>query len=336
MSPSQSNKIFGWYLFLLLLAITIVAVGLAGGLKQPEWDNTLLAVGVLGMLVIGAAFPIAMLQIRSMRRSPNTTSTDVPTNQNATSTDTAHLSQQRMENALIEIRDIATLSDEAKRVLFKKRERIILRALVDQAIAARHFAGGESLCDAMENALGYTEVANECRDRINTARSEARHGEAEQSLAQFDACLERLDWGGAYQEAATIRRVYPDISMASQLDERIIEARENHRQHLEDSFHHAAANDDIETAMSVLKELDRYMTRDEAARLQDEAQAIISAYRDRLGSSFQMAVQEKRWADAAQFGNIIMEEYPNSKMAEEVRSMIDVIRTRATQAALSQ
>jgi len=45
-------------------------------------------------------------------------------------------------------------------------------------------------------------------------------------------------------------------------------------------------------------------------------------------------VNDHRWAEAAQMGDRIISEYPNTKMADEVRSMIEVLRVRATQAAV--
>ena len=62
--------------------------------------------------------------------------------------------------------------------------------------------------------------------------------------------------------------------------------------------------------------------------------SVIGRKRDNLGVQFKLAVQDKEWAGAIRVGEQIVKEFPNTKMAEEVRSMVDVLRTRATQAAL--
>jgi outer membrane protein assembly factor BamD (BamD/ComL family) len=41
-------------------------------------------------------------------------------------------------------------------------------------------------------------------------------------------------------------------------------------------------------------------------------------------------VQDKAWDQAADVGQRIIKEFPNSRMATEVRSMIDQIRDRAS------
>ncbi|MGI9014140.1 MAG: hypothetical protein ACR2GY_07815 [Phycisphaerales bacterium] len=331
MSPRQHNLIIIWYCVLFALTVGVLIVAFTGGVREESIDSAMLGAGLLGLIVLGSLLPVVSLLVRVLRARSN------DAGQMAYGDgDESTFWQQRMEHALVEIRDLATLTDDAKRVLFKNRERIILNALVDQAIAARHFEGAESLCRVMQTSLGHGELAASCRGRIERARAQAVHDQTEAALVEFEACLNRRDWGGAYQEAARIRRLYPDLSMSAHLDERVESARDEHKLELEHAFRDASARDDVSHAMSVLKELDRYLTREEGERLRDDAADIIQRYRERLGTSFQIALQEKRWSDAAQFGTTIMEEYPNSKMAGEVRSMIEVLRTRATQAAVGQ
>lgn len=323
------NWILALYVTLGVLAAAMLAIGLSGGLDGEGRDATFIAAGLLGLIVIGATVPLVLLHVdgpdrRGKRRVP------------VSFTSTAEGNRLLfIEQMLAEIRDLAVLTDDAKRVLFRNRERTILSALVDQALAAHHFAAAESLCDAIEDDLGYDELATECRARIERVRAEDTQGQAAAAMEVFEACLARLDWGGAYQEAAQIRTISSDPQTASHLEERTRQAREEHKHHLEATFREAAAREDVDGALSILKEIDRYMTRDEAERLRHDAEAIIQRHREQLGVSFQLAVQEKRWADAARAGNVIIEEYPNTKMAEEVRSMIDVLRNRATQSAVA-
>ena len=62
---------------------------------------------------------------------------------------------------------------------------------------------------------------------------------------------------------------------------------------------------------------------------------MVVRHRENLGVQFKLAVNDRRWAEAAGIGDVIIDEFPNTKMADEVRSMIDLLRTRATHAALS-
>jgi outer membrane protein assembly factor BamD (BamD/ComL family) len=42
-----------------------------------------------------------------------------------------------------------------------------------------------------------------------------------------------------------------------------------------------------------------------------------------------MAVSDHRWREAIEFGEEITHQFPNSKMAEEVKNMIESIRERS-------
>ena len=85
--------------------------------------------------------------------------------------------------------------------------------------------------------------------------------------------------------------------------------------------------------MSLLKQLDRYLSREEAGRLAKVAEGVVVKHRENLGAQFKLAVNDRRWGEAARVGETIMAEFPNAKMAEEVRSMIDILQTRAGQPA---
>ncbi len=107
--------------------------------------------------------------------------------------------------------------------------------------------------------------------------------------------------------------------------------RTEYRHRLEDRFLDAAKRDDIEQAMALLRELDGYLTPDEARRFRDTADNVITTYRESLGARFKMAVGDHRWKQAIEFGDEITRQFPNTKMAQEVLDMIDTIKERSTE-----
>jgi hypothetical protein len=48
-----------------------------------------------------------------------------------------------------------------------------------------------------------------------------------------------------------------------------------------------------------------------------------------LGVQFSLAVQESRWRDALEVGLLLRQEFPNSRMAQEVHEKIETLRVRA-------
>jgi hypothetical protein len=233
------------------------------------------------------------------------------------------------------IHEHSMLSDNAKRVLFRERELGLLRDAIEQDIHESKYDAAMALCEEMGNVFGYVEEAEAFRARIMQARQERYESEARVAMEHLDELLGQRDWAAAHHEAARIRRLFGESHLVADIDERIMQARDEHKRELEARFLQAAQREDVESAMQLLRELDRYLDQTEAERLAEVAQGVVVKHRENLGVQFKLAVNDHRWAEAARIGDVIMAEFPNTKMADEVRSMIELLRTRATQAAIT-
>ena len=311
-----------------LLALCCLGFIVFGAMRaREELGLVCLAVGVLGLIVIGSSLPIIWLLRSVPQRSASSDSQ--PGNSSS-----GNLATKAAENLLAQIYENSMLSDNAKRVLFRDRELELLRRAIEEDIAHGDYSSGLTLCDDMANLFGHREEAEAFRTRILQAGHESYEAIVHQAMDDFDRILAARDWAQAHREAARIRRLYPNHHLVLEIDPRIMHARNDHKRDLEAQFIEAAARDDVASAMIMLKQLDRYLTREEAGRLAEVAQGVVVKHRDTLSMQFKLAVNEHRWAESAQIGDTIMAEYPNTKMADEVRSMIDVLRVRATQAAV--
>jgi hypothetical protein len=234
---------------------------------------------------------------------------------------------------LEEIRGHAMLSDHARRVLFRDRELDLLRGAIEDHIGRGDHNAAITLCDDLANLFGQRGQAETYRSRIAEVRAYQYDTEVQAALGQFESALAGHDWSAVHQQAARIRRLYPESYQVADLDRRIEAARAEHKGVLEARFLEAAEHEDAEAAMGLLKQLDRYLGREEAQRLTEVAQGVIVRHRDSLGARFRRAVSERRWAEAVRLGEVLAAEFPNSQMASEVRSMMDVLRARAGQPA---
>lgn len=300
-----------------VLFVMAVALAVAGAVLGSA---VLAGLGVLAFTVVGASAPIAFhLRAGAERRSQG-----------------GGADAENLRDLLERILENSMLSDNARRVLFRERELRLLRDAIEADIAAGKYSAALTLCTEMAEAFGYRNEAEAFRGRIEQARQARYEQEARAAIERLDELLGRRDWAMVHREAARIRRLYGDSHLVEDLEQRIVQTREQHKRELEARFLDAARGDDVGAAMALLKELDRYLDRAEAERLSEVAGGIVARHRSDLGAKFKLAVSDRQWADAARVGAVIVEEFPNSKMAEEVRSMIDVLRTRATQAALAE
>lgn len=309
-------------------AILSVALLIAGVIiARTNGDGIIMAnTGMIGLIITGCTIGTVLQMTRAVQPVVDAASPARPKTV-AAGGSVEHLLSQIYENTM--------LSDSAKRVIFREREIEMLHSAIEHDIAKGDYGAALALCDDISNLFGQRETAERFRQSIENARREHYEAEIHQSMQRFESYLGDRDWARSHQEAARIRRLFPDAHVLHEIDHQIEAARKSHKDDLEARFLEAAKHEDVERAMELLKELDRYLSREEADQFKEVAQGVVTKHRDNLGVQFKLAVNDRRWFEAAQIGDTIIREFPNTKMADEVRSLIDVIRTRATQAAVS-
>jgi len=152
-------------------------------------------------------------------------------------------------------------------------------------------------------------------------------------MAKLDELIRGARWAEAFAEAARIQRLYPESHRVEGLRERVDESRQRYRKHLERSFLVSAQREKIDEAMAILKELDQYLTPSEAEPFQEVARGVIGKSRENLGVRFKLMVQDHQWGDAVEVGERIIGEFPNTRMAQEVRELLPMLREKAAASA---
>lgn len=303
--------------FPLVLSLGLIIVGgvfLRGTGKETTAD-IFQAAGALGMIVVLSLAPVTW----QLRRRVN-----------------QHTFITRKIDTLIEsirrMGDSTMLSDDARRVLNRSDERELLCKAIEEDIQAQAWDAAIVLCDELAQRFGYRQDAEEFRARIELARSEIQERKVADAIARLDGLIVQRRWDVAASEARRIQRLFPDSSRVERLRDRVEQARAVYKQDLERRFLDSAQSGRVEDAMAQLKELDAYLSEQEAEPLREVARGVISKARDNLGAQFKIAVQDRQWAVAASLGKRIVNEFPNTRMAQEVRSVLDGILARANQA----
>lgn len=236
---------------------------------------------------------------------------------------------QRMLELLDSINRRQLLSDTAKRIAYRREDLEVLRRTIKEDIEKHHYDAALALVAELAQTYGYLEEAEQYRDQIAHARTSEQEAKITSSIAQLEDLLARREFERAGRELAKFRRLYPESDRVAQLSGRVAQARAQYRQDLEREFLSANERDDVDKAMDLLKQLDRYLTPEEAAPLREIARGVIGKKRDNLGVQFKIAVHDKEWLRAVRIGEQIISEFPNTRMADEVRSRLDVLRERA-------
>ena len=306
--PGPKRNISPLVVISLLYVIPTAMAGVMVFFGISNNEMALTVGGGVGLVFVAAAAPLAILLAGAGGRFRD---------------------EATIRRLLQALHENSMLSDNAKRVLFRDRELQLLRNAIEDDIARGNHNAAITLCDEMSALFGQRQEAETFRSRIAQARTQQYELEVQAALDQFDASLEECNWAAVHQQASRIRRLYPDSHLVSGLDQRIEESRNQHKTDLEARFLEAADLDDPEAAMRLLKQLDRYLSHDEAHRLAGVAQEVIHRHRDSLGKRFREAVSGHQWSEATQLGEAIVAEFPNTQMANEVRPMIEVLRSRS-------
>jgi tetratricopeptide (TPR) repeat protein len=302
---------------LIAIAISALMIGFGWTLRGTEAEVgglTLVAAGGIGVAL--TALLVALASV--LNRGPAGAAVGAgsqPITELARAID--HLAEQN------------SLSDEACRVLNRRRDRELLRRAIEEDIAAEDWDAAMVLVKELAERFGYRAEAEEFRQRIEHSRYETVQRKVNAALASMESMIEQRRWDQALAEAARIGRLYPESPRVEGLRHRVEEARHVYKADLERRFLVAAEEDRIDEAMNLLRELDAYLTEHEAEPFRELARGVIGKARNNLGAQFKLAVHDHRWARAVEIGQRIIEEFPNSRMAQEVRGVMESIRARA-------
>lgn len=236
---------------------------------------------------------------------------------------------QEQNRLLKSINDRMLISDQAKRIAFRQKDRDALREAIIEDLRQEDYDAAMALVNEMAEEYGYREEAEQFRQQIIDVQAKKREVMIQKAVARIDELCERKDWDLAKHEVSRLQRLYPDYPTIDELPQRVAKAVNKHKLDIERQFLEAAERDDVDAAMELIKEMDKYLTPEEAAPFLETARGVVGKKRQNLGVRFKMAVQDRDWIDGVRVGEQIIKEFPNSMMAKEVREMLDTLRERA-------
>ena len=240
----------------------------------------------------------------------------------------------RMDEQIVllrKLREHTMLSESAKSVVYRKEERKLIQAAFDEELARENWDEAVVLVDEMIRRFGASTDLSELRGKVESSRILASERDLDAQVAVLEEIISRGDWERAYQEAERISQTFPDSPRAMQLRSRVDEARLEAGHAIEEELRQSHADGDFTRAMELLKQLDHHLTESEAAPLADLARSVIAGFRDTVGEQFKTAVQNQDWSLAVNLGERIVEEFPSSKMAEEVRQLLVGLRAHLSE-----
>jgi hypothetical protein len=244
----------------------------------------------------------------------------------------AHEIRERLDAFEEPLKDVAantSISDSAKSVAYRARERDALRAAINNEIAREDYESAFHLIEELETRLGYRDDADQFREETRAICTDKFRAKLREAITHVERLLEQHNWPQAEREIQRLEKLMPGEKRVSDLWNEFHRKRETYKQELILTWNRATSESNIEVGLETLRELDQYLERDEAASMANQARELFRERLQLLGTQFQFAVKEKRWRDALATGLQIMEEFPNVRMTKEIAERLPVLRERA-------
>jgi hypothetical protein len=225
--------------------------------------------------------------------------------------------------------DNSQISDAVRSITHRESEREALRQAIREEMYGGDWEAATYLINEMERRFGYKQEAETLREELANARVMTIEEKIAEAITHIDKILGDGYWERARVEIERLMKLFPRHESVLGLPGEFARRRDAVKQDLLTKWKQAVERNEIDEGITILSQLDQFLTRDEAQQLQDSARHVFKARLLNLGVQFSLAVSEHRWRSALEIGLQIRQEFPNSRMAQEVSERLEVLRIRA-------
>ena len=317
--PRPDNSYHALFAILLIAAVAVLGVGIY--LATAGRGTYLLSDGIFAVLMVAVTWPIAT-GVNAWRYSAEA--------ERAVALRSLDQRLQQLAELLSTMGQQQLLSDRAKSVAYRSKDRQALRDAIREEMSVKDWDAALVLANDMEREFGYVQEAAALRAEINRNRTEVVQAQVSEAVAVVDQQVLAEQWTQAVREAERVMTLYPNNPQVQQLPALIEARRQHHKKTLRESMEAAAGRHDFDSALELLRRLDPYLTPAEATGMQEMVRGLL---KDRINShkeQFIKAVHDENFAEAVRIGELVRAEHPNSRLALEITDdTLDSLRRRA-------
>ena len=235
---------------------------------------------------------------------------------------------EKSRTVLDQIDQTSRLSDAAKAMILRDSDKQYVKEAVLNKIQQEDLDTAYEIIDDLANRTGYKEMAIQLR-----AEADKHHGATDQEriekiIAQIEKLLENYQWVNANIEIEKLIHTFPESEEAKSMRRKLLIRREERKKVLLNAWNDAVNRRATDRSLEILKELDLYLTPQEAVTLQEAARDVFKDKLHNLGVQFSLAVSGEQWDKALHIGQQIIHDFPNSRMSEEILEKMDVLKKK--------
>lgn len=221
------------------------------------------------------------------------------------------------------------LSEAAKTIAYRDSDRQQLRESVMEKLHQQDYDATYEMIEDISRRHEYKQLAVELKLTADKYRDATELERINQIVGYIDNLLEQYQWTTASVQIERLRAIYPDAEQVKIIQQRFIDKKEQRKRELLSVWDEAVKKSDTDYSLMILKELDMYLTPSEGLALQEAASEVFKNKLHNMGVQFSLAVSDKHWQRALETGRQIIRDFPNSRMADEIRSKLPILRELA-------
>ncbi|MHC4624801.1 MAG: hypothetical protein ACYS4W_12965 [Planctomycetota bacterium] len=240
---------------------------------------------------------------------------------------------EKNRSMLAQIHQSVQLSETAKTIVFGDSDRESLRKTVLARLEQQDSEAAARVIDEIARRPEYAELAAQLRDEASRCVDESEQQRIKQAAADIEKLFESYQWVEASAQIEGLIKAYPRNEEARSLRQKLLAKKEERKRLLLTAWDDAVQRQATDRSLEILRDLDQYLTPNEGLALQEAAKEVFRTKLHNLGVQFSFAVSGKNWGKAVEVGQEITRDFPNSKIAEEIREKLDFLKQKAGQQA---
>jgi hypothetical protein len=235
---------------------------------------------------------------------------------------------EKIHAGLTQINHSTRLSETAKAIAFRDVDKQSLREAVFYKLQQHNFDAAYDVIGEIAKRPEYKDLADQLQMEADRYRVATEQERINQVIAHIETLMNEYQWVRASSQIEGLINANPDCERAKAMRQELLDKKEGRKRTLLADWDDAVKRQETDRGLDILKELDMYLTPNEALALQEAARDVFRTKLHNLGVQFSIAVAEKRWTEALDIGGQIIIDFPNSKMAEEIRTKMDILQQK--------
>ncbi len=236
---------------------------------------------------------------------------------------------EKILSALTQLSQSSRLSDFTKTIAFHDSEKQSFRDAVFDKLQQQDFEGAAELVDEISRSASHHKIAEQLKAEVIKYRNATVQERINQVIAHIEKLLDNFQWA---QASALIERLIkgaPASEDAQKMRQKLVDKKGERKKSLLAAWDDAVKHEDTDQSIEILKELDLYLTPNEGLALQEAARDVFRNKLHSLGVQFALSVTAKQWQKAFETGQQIIHDFPNSRMAAEIRERMFILKQKA-------